>query len=89
MDIQVDFISGNCPVQAEGKINGQEFYFRARGEHWSMSIGGGDVVDNPDWYYEEPFGARFEAGWMTVKQARGFISEAAQKFDAQQREPSG
>ena len=86
MNIEIDMLGGNCPVQAEGRINGQAFYFRARGEHWSMSIGGGDVVGNPDWYYEEPFGAQFEAGWMTEKQAREFISAAAQKFAAQHKE---
>lgn len=83
MDIKIDMIGGNCPVQAEGKINGEPFYFRARGEHWSMSIGGTDVVGNPHWYYEEDFGVWPDAGWMTEKQAREFISEAAQKFDAQ------
>ena len=30
--------SGNCPVQAEGRINGYPFYFRSRGGHWLLSI---------------------------------------------------
>lgn len=30
--------SGNCPVQAEGTIDGFPFYFRARGGSWKLSI---------------------------------------------------
>lgn len=40
--------SGNCPVQAEGTINGFPFYFRSRGGHWSLSIANeknGDPLD--------------------------------------------
>ena len=33
--LMIDWCGGNCPVQAEGKINGKPFYFRARGECWS------------------------------------------------------
>ncbi len=86
MTVEIRWLGGNCPVQAEGKINDQEFYFRARGGCWSMSIGGSDVVGNPDWYYEEVFGAWPDAGWMTEDQARGFISKAARKFDTQDKE---
>lgn len=38
--IIIDSFGGNCPVQAEGTIDGKPFYFRARGSSWSMSIGG-------------------------------------------------
>jgi hypothetical protein len=73
----IDFLGGNCPVQGEGFVDGKEFYFRARGERWSMSIGGTDVVMNPEWYYEQDFGeAPFDAGWMEEAEARGFIDQA-------------
>lgn len=73
----IDIIGGNCPVQAEGTIDGQEFYFRARGMRWSLSVGGRDVVGAPDWYYEEPYGDReFAAGWMTEEEARAFLDKA-------------
>lgn len=76
-DLVIDWIGGNCPVQAEGTIAGKEFYFRARGERWSMSIGG-DVVMEPDWYHEEPYGeTQYAAGWMTEDEARSFIEKAA------------
>ena len=80
-DIKIDTIYGNCPVQAEGAIDGEPFYFRARGEHWSMSIGGDDVVGEPDWYYDEDYGrGPFVAGWMSVEEAKLFIEQAARQW---------
>jgi hypothetical protein len=53
-----------CPLQIEGPIDGEEFYFRARGEHWSMGIGG-DPVLRPTWHMQGPWGdGPFEAGYM-------------------------
>jgi hypothetical protein len=77
-EVAINWIGGNCPVQAEGTVDGKEFYFRARGEHWSMSIGGADVVGEPEWYYEEEYSDEpFAAGWMHEAEARHFISRAA------------
>ena len=73
----IEWIGGNCPVQAEGTIDGQEFYFRARGSRWSLAIGGVDVIASPDWFYEEPYGlGPFDAGWMTEEEALAFIDKA-------------
>lgn len=86
-DIIITSLGGNCPVQAEGTIDGKEFYFRARGERWSMSIGGSDVVGDPEWYYEEDYGAGpFAAGWMSEDEARAFIDKAAGLYAAQAEE---
>lgn len=86
--IEVHSIGGNCPVQAEGEIDGKEFYFRARGGHWSIGIGG-DPVTNPDWYFEAPYldkepethpvvgEMHFSAGWMPESAALSFIHTAA------------
>ncbi len=72
---------GNCPVQAEGTINGEEFYFHARGEHWSMSIGGEDVVMHPLWHCWEKYSDdTFGAGWMTEEEARGFLDKAIYQY---------
>ncbi|MEP3616861.1 hypothetical protein [Parasphingorhabdus sp.] len=77
-NIVIDMIGGNCPVQAEGTIEGKPFYFRARGQHWSLSVGGQDPVINPDWSYEEAYGeGPFDAGWMSEEEARGFLEKAA------------
>lgn len=84
-EVIIDWIGGNCPVQAEGMIAGKQFYFRARGSKWSMSIDsdlGPDVrFFNPEWYYEEPYGdGPYDAGWMTEEEARGFIHAAAERY---------
>lgn len=78
---QIDTIGGNCPVQAEGHIGGKtEFYFRARGASWSMSIGGADVIGNPNWYYEEDYGQWPAAGWMPETEAREFIDKSIKMY---------
>lgn len=79
VDVTIASLGGNCPVQGEGTINGKEFYFRARGDHWSIGIGG-DVVLAPDWYYEEPYGTWPAAGWMDEAEARAFIHVAAERY---------
>lgn len=87
--IIIDWIGGNCPVQAEGTIDGKEFYFRARGGHWSLSIGGENVVGEPDWYHEEPYGdEEFAAGWMTKKEARDFLEKAANLYLSRDEPPN-
>lgn len=76
----IEMIGGNCPVQADGTVNGKPFYFRARGEHWSMGIGGDPVAD-PEWYRRQPWGdTPFEAGWMPFEIARGFIETCADDY---------
>ena len=79
-DITIDYLGGNCPVQAEGTVNGKPFYFRARGEHWSMSIGGADPVGEPEWDHAEWFGEWPDAGWMTPQQAEAFLRAAAARY---------
>jgi hypothetical protein len=77
----IDYLGGNCPVQAEGTICGEPFYFRARGNSWSMSIGGSDVVGNPHWEYYENYGQdAFEAGWMPEAEALVFIQREALRW---------
>lgn len=86
----IDWIGGNCPVQAEGKVDGEEFYFRARGNRWAMSIGGPQVVSAPAWRYEEPYGEEpFVAGWMSEKEARAFLEKAVGLWRSRDVDPSG
>lgn len=75
-DIVIDWLGGNCPVQAEGTICGESFYFRARGDRISIGIGG-DPVAAPEFSLEEHFGAWPDAGWIDEVQAREFIEKAA------------
>lgn len=91
--IEIDALGGNCPVQAQGKIDGEPFYFRARGQAWSLSIGsndrmrgsmgvhGRDVIGNPKWYHREEWGEdEFSAGWMPYETAREMIEKGAALF---------
>ena len=77
--VVIDTIGGNCPVQAEGTIDGKPFYFRARGESWSLGIGA-DPVCAADWEHREWFGEWPDAGWMSEEEARSFIQRAADRF---------
>ena len=87
-DVLIDFLSGNCPVQAEGTVNGKRFYFRARGEHWSFEVHDsaeceylGWPDDGQTWYYEEEYGSWPDAGWMEESEARAFIDKAADLYE--------
>lgn len=49
----IECFGGFCPVQGSGKIDDQSWYFRARGQHWSLTIGkedadGSGYVDDKD-----------------------------------------
>lgn len=77
-EVIINEIYGNCPVQAEGTIDGKEFYFRARYASWRLEVG--NVLGEPEWTYSEPYGNDYEAGWMTEDEARGFIEQAAKRY---------
>ena len=83
-DILIDYMGGNCPVQAEGTIDGKPFYFRARGDNWSLGIGG-DPVGTPEWEHAQWFGAWPDAGWMSEEEAMQLLRFAAQKFHDQEK----
>lgn len=79
IEVLIEEIGGYCPVQAEGTIDGERFYFRARGSRWSIGIGG-EPVGEPKWDYEEPYGSDFEAGWMDLEEAKSFILKSARMW---------
>lgn len=77
--IKIETLGGNCPVQADGTIDGKPFYFRARGDHWSIGIGN-DPISDPEWHYEEEYGQWPDAGWMPHYEALAFISKAVKLY---------
>lgn len=78
------YLGGNCPVQAEGIVDGQPFYFRARGDEWSLDIGPEDQWHGYGcWRIERDYGSGFDAGWMHRHEALGFIVEGIAAY----REP--
>lgn len=93
MTLVIDTISGFCPVQAEGTIAGKPFYFRARGERWTMSIGEDPVgihdTEGPGWYCECSYGAWPDAGWMPEGEARRLIEWCAEEYQRQTKATAG
>lgn len=84
--IVIDTIGGNCPVQAEGEVDGQPFYFRARGAAWSLTIGQqSDWFTPRAWYHDRPFGTWPDAGWMHRHEAIGFICDAVEAWRVERR----
>lgn len=81
IDYEITTLYGECPAQAEGFVfiglqGCKPFYFRARGNRWSIGIGG-DPICTPEWTYHEPFGeTSFAAGYITNEEARAFIIQA-------------
>lgn len=94
--VDLDWLGGNCPVQAEGSVDGKRFYFRARGEEWQFHVAAtdADIFDNDLFYHEQDYGdGPFAAGWMPVDEAVGFIRQGIAMYrasltPASNREPS-
>lgn len=78
--IVIEHISGICPVQAEGTIDGLPFYFRARGQRWSIEIGKSSDAEK-SFTYSEAWGAEpFAAGWMDEDEVHRLIIVGAREF---------
>ena len=79
LNIKIETIGGQCPVQAHGTVFGTAFYFRARGQAYSLAIG--EVpVEIPEyrkgWYVKKSWGEhKFDAGYMSVNLALLLIAK--------------
>jgi hypothetical protein len=83
-------IGGNCPVQGFGRIDdhpGLAWYFRARGDGWSLDVGppdGTDYVDKADAVFS--LAGRWNpwpsAGWMLIEEAETLIRAGLAAFRA-------
>lgn len=83
----LDSLGGNCPVQAEGSVDGKRFYFRARGGEWRFHVADDDdlIFDNPLFYIERDYGeGPYAAGWMPRHEALGFIVQSIAEYRAAQ-----
>jgi hypothetical protein len=84
-NVEICFTGRACPVQAEGTVLGIPFYFRARGQRWSMSIGEDptaiSVGIKEGWRRGEPWGEQmYDAGWMPDETAREIIYKCADEY---------
>lgn len=69
---------GCCPVQAGGTVAGQELYFRARGRHWSFTVGDDRA---PLFEVKEPWDeGPYDAGYMPVDEAERLLLRSAGEF---------
>ncbi len=78
-DIKIEMIGGYCPYQINGTICGIPFYFRSRGQRWSLSIDRKDplALPEPEWFYRKDYpGEPGSAGWIDDAEARRFFDEA-------------
>jgi hypothetical protein len=81
LGITIDNIGGNCPVQATGSFDDQEFYFRARGDSWQLHVGPhNDRFSGKEWVVTDDYGEWPEAGWMPRHEAVMFICDCVEKY---------
>lgn len=83
-DVTITSIGGNCPYQVEGTIGDRLFYFRARGERWSLSIDPIDpLASKPEWQHVEGYsGEPFAASWIEDAEARRLFDIAYHAWHA-------
>lgn len=80
----IENIGGNCPVQAEGTMQGLPWYFRARHERWAF-CGANEKYGEPlnvmfgvekGFFRQNRCGeTRNEAGWMPLETAIHIIGQ--------------
>jgi hypothetical protein len=70
--VRIEWLGGNCPVQAEGTFDGYPFYFRARGTAVTCDVG--------DWTWDGPAYEWPDAGWIGEELARAYIGEAYRRW---------
>lgn len=87
--IEIKYFGGQAPVQAEGVIDGREFYFRARGNHWEFSVAkvsgltnwAGDSKEAAAFFVEEDYGREpFAASHMPEEKAAKIITDCVLRY---------
>ena len=81
------YVGGQVPVQGFGTVGAHHWYFRARGDRWSLDVGTPDssIPDYVDlegavWSAAGFWGTWPEAGWMDMDVAVNIIREALAQF---------
>lgn len=80
-------VGGMCPVQGEGEVDGHRWYFKARGQRWTLYVSaqpGGEPLAEDAWRLREPWGDEpFAAGYMPWDVAEGFVRAGLAKWRAE------
>lgn len=87
----IRWLGGSCPVQGEGTVDGREWYFRARGQHWSFEVYSSPEESEgnapPLWWTVEEWGTWPDAGYMPEDEARRKIDVAVARFHRDRPKP--
>lgn len=77
LNVEIEWLDGFAPVQAEGSVNGYGFWFRARGEHWSFHVydSYGEIHNTIGRYGVWP-----DASWMDLDRAETIIVRECHRF---------
>lgn len=84
-EIEYTELGGACPVQADGAIDGHPFYFRYRGDQWSLTIApiGGDPMDTIAAVYfrsRDNHTGEYFNGWMEDDEVREIVVACAREW---------
>jgi len=94
-NIEIKWIGGYCPVQAEGSIeyshNGEterrDFLFRARHDSWLIQFNfDNELLKGSKLIGCGKYGERFDAGYMSIFTALRIIADAFEKWSKSSEE---
>lgn len=83
--VRIRFTCDQFPVQAEGDVDGDKFYFRARWGEWAFGVPSNPADDPADVAFGNAEGFVSGSGyddtqWLTLDAARQIMLEAAQQY---------
>lgn len=82
-------IWGHAPVQAEGTVGGDSFYFRSRHDEWTFSVSDSPLTDPVDiqfpdqgFFRESVYGNSFgsDASYMAYDEAEAIIRKYSREY---------
>lgn len=84
--LTIDYLGGQCPLQAEGTWDGTPFYFRVRHGRWQLGLGEdpvGETLKPQGRCLKGELPAEYldwGGGWITEEQAIGIITRALREL---------
>lgn len=82
--MKIVFSCTGCPVQAQGKINRFDWYFRSRGDTWTFEVSRKlfkkPIIFYGEGLYDDNENSGFGAGHMSTQKARAIILKCLALF---------